>query len=664
MASSLRSSAAELRLAGFLSRDLSRKDRMTPLQSSAMSSRGGACLPKSTSTALSDIRTMLLAEEREGEGGRAPEDLLGDPDDLKLPHGATAVQFFQNRPSLASFHEQVDVLVPEESTIELCNVLVLQCFWLHVRDQVDEREQVRHRPVPDPTTTVLLLCLLGPSCHFVPRTIHSLLVLVHLLLRETLLKRHTIVFLFFLFLGVVETFHHIDYVLYVHDRDKSFYTVQEERIEQAERSVLISCPAKTIDQKFLKYLSRHGNINKCFFYVSYVNKPTNHLPYRDIPANVCLRFLVCSLLNDIAAAYFPECTIRPFGSSVNGFGKLGCDLDMFLDLDGISGRNLKPKAGMSLEYQTKRYASERAVTQSILSVIGESVDQFGPGCVGVQKILNARCPLGGDEELGVAVPVWTAGPAGVFPGIQCSVLGPAHSITSSIPGAWITNFSLTVMVLFFFLQRRTVPILPTLDHLKELAGPLDKSVIEGNDCTFVSDLTKIQVQDNTETLEQLLQEFFEFYRTFAFNHMSINIRKGREQNKPEVSPLHIQNPFEPALNVSKNVNGMQLEHFVALCRESAWMLQQREFNVPHSSGSNRAGTGNNAPWGLAVLLMPSISQAAKVKGRDMRMYGGGGGREEEDGVEEKGVVEKVEEEVEKEVEQGVRLVEKEVGEEK
>lgn len=63
--------------------------------------------------------------------------------------------------------------------------------------------------------------------------------------------------------------------------------------------------------------------------------------YQLTEENSRLRFLVCSLLKDIAAAYFPECTIRPFGSSVNGFGKLGCDLDMFLDLDGISGRNLK-----------------------------------------------------------------------------------------------------------------------------------------------------------------------------------------------------------------------------------------------------------------------------------------------------------------------------------
>lgn len=57
--------------------------------------------------------------------------------------------------------------------------------------------------------------------------------------------------------------------------------------------------------------------------------------------NISLRFLVCSLLRDIAGAYFPECIIRPFGSSVNSFGKLGCDVDMILDLNGIYATSQK-----------------------------------------------------------------------------------------------------------------------------------------------------------------------------------------------------------------------------------------------------------------------------------------------------------------------------------
>ncbi|KAJ3611296.1 hypothetical protein NHX12_021312 [Muraenolepis orangiensis] len=476
---------------------------------------------------------------------------------------------------------------------------------------------------------------------------------------------------------------------------EGFEAVQQERLAQAERSVLISCHSKTNEKRFLKYLSLHGDIQNSFFYDSYgtyavvefaspesvaslhkavsipavnheslvpfksrllslrslgaADRPTGQTgpqcrPQTAVPMNeliqtlsqeetidqqvTCLtaafqlteentrlRFLVCSLLRDIAASYFPECNVRPFGSSVNGFGKLGCDLDMFLDLDGISGRSLKmPNAGLALEYQMKRCNSERAVTQSILSVVGECVDRFGPGCVGVQKILNARCPL-------VRVAMKTSELLHLYGRLDGRVRGlvfavrcwaRAHAITSSVPGAWITNFSLTVMVLFF-LQRRPAPVIPTLDHLHSLAGPADKSVIEGNDCTFVSDLSRITLQDNTETLEQLLRGFFDFYGSFQFGRMSISIRKGTEQNKPEVAPLHIQNPFETSLNVSKNVNGTQLDRFVALCQDAAWHLEQSAAGAPSAPPPQRGADTAPAPWGLAALLLPS--QTAGVKGR-------------------------------------------------
>ncbi|XP_042591392.1 poly(A) RNA polymerase, mitochondrial-like isoform X2 [Cyprinus carpio] len=454
---------------------------------------------------------------------------------------------------------------------------------------------------------------------------------------------------------------------------RTFQAIQEERKEEAERSVLISCPPKINEKKFIDYLSKHGTINKHFFYNSYganavvefssresiaslkesinipaveheaavpfksrllslkwpgsqssnhpmpkfkeqsppsINEITQLLSERDTmdeqlqcltetlqltEENISLRFLVCSLLRDIAGAYFPECIIRPFGSSVNSFGKLGCDVDMILDLDGIYATSQKKGSGLSLEYQVKRGASERAVTQSILSVIGKCVDQFGPGCVGVQSILQARCPLvrfahqpsGFQCDLTANNRVAMKSSELLFlygkldPRVRPLVFSVrcwarAHSITSSIPGAWITNFSLTVMVVFF-LQQRNPPILPTLDRLKELA-------------------------------EKLLQEFFEFYGNFPFNKASINIRKGKEQTKPEMTALYIQNPFETTLNISKNVNATQLERFVALCRESAWLLQQKEI-LKQSSDS---------PWGFAALLLPSVTSGAGVKSRRKR----------------------------------------------
>ncbi|XP_059182551.1 poly(A) RNA polymerase, mitochondrial [Centropristis striata] len=491
---------------------------------------------------------------------------------------------------------------------------------------------------------------------------------------------------------------------------KPLHAVEAERQEQADRSVLISFQTRTDKQTFLKYLSKHGPVNKYFFYenngpyavvefesresvasllkgaaITSINdesvvpfksrllsvkglgssnspkqqKGYNYQPLNPIPMNELLqrlsrensidqqmilltdlhqltdensrlRYLVCSLVKDVAAAYFPECTIKPFGSSVNGFGKMGCDLDMILDLDGITGRNtMMPRSGLFFEYQMKSASSERAVTQNILSVIAASVEQFGAGCVAVQKILKARCPL----------VKFTHQPSG----FQCDLtannrmalkstellylygeLDPrvrflvfsvrcwarSQSITKSVSGTWITNFSLTVMVLFF-LQKRNPSIIPTLDHLRDLAGPADKNVIEGNDCTFVSDISKIQLQSNTETLEQLLREFFLFYSTFSFMNESINIRKGKEQNKPEPTPMHIQNPFETSLNVSKNVNAAQLERFVALCQESAWLLEHKGTLKPEHVGGSIP-----QPWGFANLLVPTRN--AQIMSRKKR----------------------------------------------
>ncbi|KAL1784244.1 poly(A) RNA polymerase, mitochondrial isoform X1 [Sigmodon hispidus] len=337
--------------------------------------------------------------------------------------------------------------------------------------------------------------------------------------------------------------------------------------------------------------------------------------------NVRLRYLTCSLIEDVAAAYFPGCVVRPFGSSVNTFGKLGCDLDMFLDLDESRRldipkilRMYKNTGSFLMEFQVKNVPSERIATQKILSVIGECLDNFGPGCVGVQKILNARCPLVrfSHQASGFQCDLTTNNSialkssellyiyGSLDPRVRALVFSVrcwarAHSLTSNIPGAWITNFSLTVMVIFF-LQRRSPPILPTLDSLKSLADAEDRCIVDGHNCTFIRDLNKIKPSGNTETLELLLKEFFEYFGNFAFKKNSINIRQGREQNKPDSSPLYIQNPFETSLNISKNVSQSQLQKFVDLARDSAWILEQEDKGQPSPSSKQ--------PWGLATLLLP------------------------------------------------------------
>ncbi|XP_039769881.1 poly(A) RNA polymerase, mitochondrial isoform X2 [Ornithorhynchus anatinus] len=476
-------------------------------------------------------------------------------------------------------------------------------------------------------------------------------------------------------------------------RKRTLAEVQAERAEQAQRTVLINCPHKINEKKFLNYLSQHGAVNSHFFFESYgvravveyskkesvaslleaaripgaeaeavvpfksrflnlklknpsvqtnasvqcINQSTR--PYKEFIKTLCeaesienqlymlikkyqiteentqLRYLVCSFIEDIAAAYFPSCTIKLFGSSVNTFGKLGCDVDMFLDLDNLGKISTK---------KMKNVSSERVATQKILSVIGECLDNFGPGCVGVQRILNANCPLvrfshqpsGFQCDLTANNRIALKSSELLYlygtldPRVRALVFSVrcwahVHALTSSIPGSWLTNFSLTMMVLFF-LQKRSPPVIPTLNHLKTLADAEDKCIMQGHDCTFVSNLNKIEPSENTESLDVLLSQFFEYFGNFSFNKNSISIRKGKEQNKPDSSPLYIQNPFEQTLNISKNVNQSQLQRFVDLARESAWILQQEDRCRPSSS--------SNRPWGLAALLLPS--SASSNKGQD------------------------------------------------
>ncbi|NXU52963.1 PAPD1 protein, partial [Turnix velox] len=492
----------------------------------------------------------------------------------------------------------------------------------------------------------------------------------------------------------------------VNTRKKTFTEVQTERLEQAERTVLIKCPSKLSEKKLLQYLSSHGNVKSHFFFenrgihalIEFLEKssvdslqdavgipsgaehhvvpfksrlftftmkspvsqaaeetplhlsPQSHISVKELIEKLChadsisnqmymllnefqlteenikLRFLACSLVRDFARAYFPDSVVQPFGSSVNTFGKLGCDVDMFLDFNHVQkyATNMK-KGPFEMEYQMKRLPSERLATQKILSVIGDCLDNFGPGCVSVQKILNARCPLvkfshqptGFQCDLSVSnsIAIRSSELLYIYGCLDSRVRAlvftvrcwaRVHGLTNSVPGSWITNFSLTMMVMFF-LQKRSPPIIPTLDQLKELADEKDKHIIGGYDCSFVSDLSKIKPTKNTESLDTLLSDFFEYFGNFDFRRNSINLRKGKEVNKPESSPLYIWNPFEQDLNISKNVNQPQLEKFVAMARESAWILQKEE---------KAQQTISAEPWGLAALLIPfGKSNPSKMKNR-------------------------------------------------
>lgn len=115
----------------------------------------------------------------------------------------------------------------------------------------------------------------------------------------------------------------------------------------------------------------------------------------------------------------------------------------------------------------------------------------------------------------------------------------------------------------------------------------------GIDCTFLRDINKLpddyRYKLNQDSLETLLYGFFEYYSTFDFQMNGICIREGMLIRKPTRSALHITNPLETTLNVSKNVNLYELNRIISKSHDAIYMLET----------TDKASSDN---WGIMALL--------------------------------------------------------------
>lgn len=103
-----------------------------------------------------------------------------------------------------------------------------------------------------------------------------------------------------------------------------------------------------------------------------------------------LRFLAAQQLQNAVTGMFPEAYAHPFGSSVNGFGKEGCDLDLVLRLD--SGKS--EIRDSRLVFHTKSNLNNpRTQTQRYMEGISDMIQLFLPGVNNVRRILSARVPI-------------------------------------------------------------------------------------------------------------------------------------------------------------------------------------------------------------------------------------------------------------------------------
>lgn len=305
-----------------------------------------------------------------------------------------------------------------------------------------------------------------------------------------------------------------------------------------------------------------------------------------------LRHMAGRQLEMAVSGMFPNARACLFGSTVNGFGKMGCDVDMILQLNDKHGLKLHDSR---LIHHTKiSLANERTHIQRQMEIIGDMMHFFLPAITNVRKILNARVPIikYNHECLDLEIDFSMNNLSGFYmsellylyseidervkPLVFC-IRKWASSIgltNSSAPGRWITNFPLTVLILFF-LQSLPKPVLPPFKLLVKSATPKDIRVTDDAiNCTFLRDLNRLDFKtSNDDSLQILLMQFFEFYSKFNFAENGISIIEGKPITKVDYSAMWITNPLETHLNVSKNLSHEELEKFKFESKNAAWMME-------------------------------------------------------------------------------------------
>ncbi|KAG2460780.1 STPAP polymerase, partial [Polypterus senegalus] len=316
-----------------------------------------------------------------------------------------------------------------------------------------------------------------------------------------------------------------------------------------------------------------------------------------------LRELVISLIQEVFSEFFPECKIIPFGSTVNGFNIHCCDLDLFLDLEHTKIFQAKSKGsneqtGVIEDTQSEdsilsdidlETASEAEVLELVAMVLRKCV----PGVHKVQAVTTARRPvvkfihkdsgLHGDISVNNRLAVRNTSFLKLCSALDKRLRPLVYAVRywakqkhlagqSSGRGPTLNNYALTLLVIFF-LQNREIPVIPSVNHLKELAGTL-------------------------------LSEFFNFYGQFDFVSSVICLRdrkalpvtaflSNKEGKSPRLGPVNILDPFELCHNVAANLNERSEQRFRKQCLEAAKYCRSLQYQRKSAKGK---------VWGLVRLF--------------------------------------------------------------
>ncbi|XP_037694141.1 speckle targeted PIP5K1A-regulated poly(A) polymerase isoform X2 [Choloepus didactylus] len=177
-------------------------------------------------------------------------------------------------------------------------------------------------------------------------------------------------------------------------------------------------------------------------------------------------------------------------------------------------------------------------------------------------------------------------------------------------GPLLNNYALTLLVIYF-LQTRDPPVLPTVSQLTQKAGEGEQVEVDGWDCSFPRNASRLEPSTNVEPLSSLLAQFFSCVSCWDLRGSLLSLREGRALpvvgglpsnlwGGLRLGPMNLQDPFDLSHNVAANVPSRVAGRLQNCCRVAASYCRSLQYQHRSSRGRD---------WGLLPLLQPSSPSA-------------------------------------------------------
>lgn len=157
-----------------------------------------------------------------------------------------------------------------------------------------------------------------------------------------------------------------------------------------------------------------------------------------------------------------------------------------------------------------------------------------------------------------------------------------------------TNFQLSYMCLTF-LQQLKQPLVPTLEDMlrqmdrskpKEPKSPEQRPV-------FMFDCDRFQFETkNTDTVLELFTQFLDYYESFDFSKYMLTLRSIELRQKPDPSPLYLENVFDSTHPWGGNVSDAETSTLKIMIRQTQQELEQ----------CSTKPNDKNEDWGLLEII--------------------------------------------------------------